>query len=229
MVRQTQTTMSRRPVAFTVAIILAAVVANASQRGSTPDLRLISAAVGPGGTVTEGRFVLSEERSAFSRLDDKELVITFQWEGTPGVHRMVATWRGPDGTLSSSAPIRRTAPVCIDSLKSHLVRRDETQALVETTPLVRGVKDDAPDASVGEALEDGSHQRIGDATPPPGRFHVDVENDRFRTELEIIGTGARARKDRSDLRTGTADDRGRPGHQRHPAKVLTGFESVPQV
>lgn len=59
--------------------------------------------------VNDGRFVLSEERSAFSRVDDKELVATFQWEGSPGVHRMVATWRGPDGTVASSAPIEYQA------------------------------------------------------------------------------------------------------------------------
>jgi hypothetical protein len=81
----------------------------AQQRTSTPALRLISAGVGPGGVVADGRFVLSEERATFSRVDDKELVATFQWEGTPGVHRMVATWRGPDGTVSASAPIEYEA------------------------------------------------------------------------------------------------------------------------
>jgi hypothetical protein len=101
--------LRRTPIAFTVVVILAASITSAHQRGATPELRLISAALGPGGTVNDGKFVLSEERSAFSRLDDKELVVTFQWEGSPGVHRMVATWRGPDGTLSSSAPIEYQA------------------------------------------------------------------------------------------------------------------------
>jgi len=30
-------------------------------------------------------------------------------KGSPGVHRIVATWRGPDGTVSSSAPIEYQA------------------------------------------------------------------------------------------------------------------------
>ena len=82
---------------------------SAGQQTATPQLRLISGAVGPGGTVIDGKFVLSQERSAFSRQEDKELVVTFQWEGIPGVHRMIATWRGPDGTVSSSAPIEYEA------------------------------------------------------------------------------------------------------------------------
>jgi hypothetical protein len=90
-------------------VVLFTASASSAQRTATPDLRLISAAVGPGGTVTDGRFVLSEERTAFSRQDDRELVVTFQWEGPPGVHRMIATWRGPDGTVSSSAPIEYQA------------------------------------------------------------------------------------------------------------------------
>ena len=97
----------------TTVLVLASALYSASisagQVSGTPDLRLISAAVGPGGTVSDGKFVLSEERAAFSRVDDRELVATFQWEGTPGVHRMVATRRGPDGTVSSSAPIEYAA------------------------------------------------------------------------------------------------------------------------
>jgi hypothetical protein len=84
-------------------------VAPVAQQSATSDLRLISTGVGPGGAVRDGVFVLSEERSTFSRTDDKELVVTFQWEGKPGVHRMIATWRGPDGTLSSSAPVEYEA------------------------------------------------------------------------------------------------------------------------
>jgi hypothetical protein len=100
---------------FAAATFLAAALSilpgftSAGQRSGTPDLRLVSAAVGPGGTVVDGKFVLSQERNAFSRQDDKELVVTFQWEGAPGVHRMIATWRGPDGTVSSSAPIEYDA------------------------------------------------------------------------------------------------------------------------
>lgn len=75
------------------------------QSPATSDLRLLSGVVGVGGGVVNGRYVLGEERAAFSRTDDKELIASFEWEGTPGVHRMVATWRGPDGTVSSSAPV----------------------------------------------------------------------------------------------------------------------------
>jgi hypothetical protein len=98
----------RRLLVWTMVAALGS-TAMAQQRAATPTLRLISAGIGPGGTVADGRFVLSEERAAFSRVDDKELVATFQWEGMPGVHRMIATWRGPDGTVSVSAPVEYEA------------------------------------------------------------------------------------------------------------------------
>ena len=70
--------------------------------------------------------------------------------------------------------------------KPHLIRRHETQALVEPAAVVRGVKHDAPDAAPGQPVEDGPHQRVGDAAPPPDRFHVDVENNRFGSEFELL-------------------------------------------
>ena len=62
----------------------ASATATGIQQTATTDLRLISADAGPGGTVSDGKFVLSEQRSAFSRVNDKELVVSFQWEGSPG-------------------------------------------------------------------------------------------------------------------------------------------------
>jgi len=94
---------------FPLIALATASVVFAAQQTATTDLRLRSAATGPGGTVVNGRFVLSEERGAFSKMDEKEMVASFEWEGTPGVHRMVATWRGPDGTVSSSPPVEYPA------------------------------------------------------------------------------------------------------------------------
>lgn len=36
---------------------------------------------GPGGTETNGSFVLSEQRAVFNRSEDREVVVTFQWDG----------------------------------------------------------------------------------------------------------------------------------------------------
>src|SRR6478752_1921073 len=95
----------------TIATLLATATFTAvfAQQTATTVLRLLNAAVGSGGTVVNGRFVLADERVAFSRVDDKELVASFEWEGAPGAHRMVATWRGPDGAVSSSAPVEYQA------------------------------------------------------------------------------------------------------------------------
>jgi hypothetical protein len=47
----------------------------------------------------------TEERSIFSRSDDREVVVLFQWDGTAGPHKLVAHWRSPDGALSSTSAI----------------------------------------------------------------------------------------------------------------------------
>lgn len=68
-------------------------------------LHVLKITSGPAGSEVNGAFVLSEERASFSRTDDKEVVVHFMWEGTPGPHKLVATWRSPDGALSSSSAI----------------------------------------------------------------------------------------------------------------------------
>ena len=68
-------------------------------------LHVLKIAAGPAGTEEKGVFVLTEERSAFNRSDDREVIVYFQWEGVPGPHKMVGVWRSPDGGLSSSSTI----------------------------------------------------------------------------------------------------------------------------
>jgi hypothetical protein len=68
-------------------------------------LHVLKITSGPAGSEVNGTFVLSEERASFSRMNDKEVIVYFMWEGTPGPHKLVATWRSPDGGLSSSSAI----------------------------------------------------------------------------------------------------------------------------
>ena len=60
---------------------------------------------GPSGAETDGTFVFREERSIFSRTDDREVIVLFQWDGAPGSHKLVAQWRSPDGGLTSTSAI----------------------------------------------------------------------------------------------------------------------------
>ena len=72
---------------------------------ASPPFHVLRIAAGPAGVEEKGTFRLTEERSVFSRTDDKEVIVFFQWEGTPGRHLLEATWRSPDGSASSRSTI----------------------------------------------------------------------------------------------------------------------------
>jgi hypothetical protein len=66
-------------------------------------LHVLKIAAGPGGSASNGTFVLTEERSAFNRMDDREVIVSFDWEGIPGAHKLVALWRSQDGSVTSTS------------------------------------------------------------------------------------------------------------------------------
>ena len=68
-------------------------------------LRVLQVSAGPAGAERDGVFALSEERTVFSRVNDREVVVLFRWEGTPGPHRLVALWRSPDGSSTSTSTL----------------------------------------------------------------------------------------------------------------------------
>ena len=72
-------------------------------------LHVLKIAAGPAGEPSNGRFVLAEERTVFSRTDDKEVIVSFEWEGAPGQHKLVAQWRSQDGGATSSSVVDYTA------------------------------------------------------------------------------------------------------------------------
>ena len=55
-------------------------------------IHVLRFAAGPAGVEEKGNFRLTEERSTFSRTSDRELIVFFQWEGSPGPHKLVARW-----------------------------------------------------------------------------------------------------------------------------------------
>jgi hypothetical protein len=92
-----------------LALPLAAGIGSVQQLAGQPALHLLRIAAGPAGVEKDGVFAFTEERTTFSRVDDAEVIVVFQWEGTPGLKRMVATWRGPDGSVSTSASVEYEA------------------------------------------------------------------------------------------------------------------------
>lgn len=98
-----------RLVLLVVGMSLTACEARAQQAAGVPTLHLLRISAGPAGVEKDGVFTLTEERTTFSRASDREVIVFFQWEGTPGPKKMVGTWRSPDGGLTTSSTIEYEA------------------------------------------------------------------------------------------------------------------------
>jgi hypothetical protein len=72
-------------------------------------LTVLRIAAGPHGEVRNNDFVLQEERTRFDPSHDKQVVVLFQWQGEPGTHRMIAQWKGPDGSSLTTSPVQYEA------------------------------------------------------------------------------------------------------------------------
>lgn len=69
---------------------------------ATP-LRLVKSLSGTKGEIRDGRFVILDPRNTFRLPEDANVVVYFEWLGTPGKHLMVGTWRGPANTSTTSS------------------------------------------------------------------------------------------------------------------------------
>jgi hypothetical protein len=65
--------------------------------------KVLSISAGPSGADVNGRFVLDQVRSRFNRQRDSQVIVYFEWDGTPGKHRLAARWRGPGGGVSTQS------------------------------------------------------------------------------------------------------------------------------
>lgn len=70
-----------------------------------PPLHVLRISSGPSGSIVNGTFVLTSERSIFNRQDDREVIVLFEWDGIPGAHRLVAQWRSPDSAVTSNSAV----------------------------------------------------------------------------------------------------------------------------
>jgi hypothetical protein len=100
--------MPKQALTFCLLLLVCAVALIHAQQPATP-LHVLRIAAGPGGVEEKGTFRLTEERIVFSRTDDREVIVFFQWEGVPGRHLLEATWRSPDGSTSSKSTINYDA------------------------------------------------------------------------------------------------------------------------
>ena len=93
------------------AVGLFAVMQSAPVQGppAPSSLIVLRIAAGPHGEVRNGDFVLDEERTQFDPAKDKQVVVVFQWQGQPGMHRMRAQWKSPDGASLTTSPVQYEA------------------------------------------------------------------------------------------------------------------------
>jgi len=66
-------------------------------------IRMVSVASGTRGEERSGRFVLLDPRNTFKVPDDTQIIVSFEWLGTPGKHQLSGTWKGPGGLSVTSA------------------------------------------------------------------------------------------------------------------------------
>jgi hypothetical protein len=92
-----------------VMLALAGLLAAVPSQEHGSSVRLVRAAAGPRGSAVGGRFVFEEERSTFNRGRDTQIIVAFEWEGSPGKHRLSATWRNLEAAASSTSEIEHEA------------------------------------------------------------------------------------------------------------------------
>jgi len=63
----------------------------------TSTIRVLSTTSGSQGEERAGRYVILDPRNTFQVPSDRQVVISFQWLGSPGKHQIAGTWKGPGG------------------------------------------------------------------------------------------------------------------------------------
>jgi hypothetical protein len=67
--------------------------------------RVVRSESGSKGEQHGDNFELSDPRTTFRYPADKQVIVSFEWEGPTGMHHFQGTWRSPDGNVVSVASI----------------------------------------------------------------------------------------------------------------------------
>jgi hypothetical protein len=81
------------------------------QVAQPPHFRAVKAVSGSKGEEQGNDFVIADPRSKFIYPQDKQVIVSFEWEGPLGTHKFQGTWRSPDGEVSSVSSFDREAKV----------------------------------------------------------------------------------------------------------------------
>lgn len=96
---------------MTRAIVAALIVLSplAAVVDATP-VRLVRATAGSKGAIHGSRYIVEDPRTTFSAEVDRQVIAHFEWEGAPGTHECVVTWKDPTGAAVLVSPYTQRAP-----------------------------------------------------------------------------------------------------------------------
>lgn len=92
-----------RSLAYVITMACFTGLALPGQLGATQDhadnsqFQVVKVLCGTKGELQGAKFVMEDQRTVFHVPQDHEIVIAFEWQGTPGTHHAVGTWISPDG------------------------------------------------------------------------------------------------------------------------------------
>jgi len=72
-------------------------------------VRLVRATVGSKGAIRGPRYIVEDPRTTFSAGVDRQVIAHFEWEGAPGTHECVVTWKDPTGAVVLVSPYTQRA------------------------------------------------------------------------------------------------------------------------
>ncbi len=102
--------MIKHALLFLLSINLALETVASLQQDVAPRFRIIQSVSGSKGSEIQGRFIVDDPRNTF-RLDvDKQVVVFFEWQGPPGLHRMEGVWKNPQGNAALLSILEQRAP-----------------------------------------------------------------------------------------------------------------------
>lgn len=68
-------------------------------QGAASQFRVIRALSGSKGKTQANVFEIQDPRDVFHVPEDHQIIVYFEWEGPPGTHHAVGSWRSPDGKV----------------------------------------------------------------------------------------------------------------------------------
>jgi hypothetical protein len=92
-------------------VLLAALAVSPAppETGATAELRLVRSVSGTRGGVAGSRYEVEDPRTVFTA-EERQIVVSFEWEGAPGRYQFEGRWKDPSGNVVLTSPADYQAP-----------------------------------------------------------------------------------------------------------------------